>query len=262
MIQVVDCFIFYNELDMLRYRLEVLHEHVDWFVLVESYLTFAGNPKPFYYAEHRERFPHAEKIIHIQVRDPPIVGVAWDREHHQRNAIDRGLEIIDPYVDDLILISDCDEIPDPVVLERLRYDIDPDVRTYTFLQHFYYWDIEHFVSPDCAAAKAVRWDAYSQKFGRKPQAVREDREHLAEQIPCAGWHLSYFGNDRFVSNKIANFSHQELNLPEHTDVDVLARRRAAGVDVFGHPDPELRYIPIAENPYPPPRLDLLPHQCV
>lgn len=260
--RIIDCFIFYNELDMLRYRLEVLHEHVDFFVLVEATKTFAGRSKPRWYASEKKSpalKSFVDQIVHVVVDGSPA-GTAWDREHHQRNCIDRGLSRLHLSSNDLILISDVDEIPDPVVLERLRYDVDPDVRAYTLLQHFYYWDVEHFVSPDCAAAKAVRWDSYCQKFGRRPQAVREDREHLAEQIPRAGWHLSYFGDDRFVSNKIRNFSHQELNTPEHTDESVLAARRAAGEDVFGMPTPKLQYIPIAENPYPPPRLDLLPHQ--
>lgn len=261
---VIDCFVFYNELDMLAYRLNVLEEHVDWFVLVEATRSFAGNEKLLHYKEQKysPRFHRfREKIIHIVVDDAPD-GTSWDREWHQRNCIDRGLWLLQTGLsaDDLILISDVDEIPDPAVIRQLRTKQHDTRRAYTLLQHFYYWDVEHLVSEECAAAKAVRWDAYQHTFGRKPQLVREDREHLVEQIPRAGWHLSYFGDDRFVSNKIRNFAHQELNLPEHTDEATLAARRAAGQDVFGYPTPVLKQIPIAENPYPPPRLDLLPHQ--
>ena len=40
--KIVDCFIFYNEIDMLLYRLEILNEYVDYFILVESKYTFSG----------------------------------------------------------------------------------------------------------------------------------------------------------------------------------------------------------------------------
>ena len=42
---IIDCFIFYNEIDLLKFRLEYLYNIVDYFVLVESTTTFAGNKK-------------------------------------------------------------------------------------------------------------------------------------------------------------------------------------------------------------------------
>ena len=46
---VIDCFIFFNELEMLEFRLEELNEHVDYFVLVESNLTHTGIEKELFY---------------------------------------------------------------------------------------------------------------------------------------------------------------------------------------------------------------------
>ena len=43
--KIIDCFIFYNELDLLFYRLSVLNNVVDYFVLVEATKTHAGNDK-------------------------------------------------------------------------------------------------------------------------------------------------------------------------------------------------------------------------
>jgi beta-1,4-mannosyl-glycoprotein beta-1,4-N-acetylglucosaminyltransferase len=72
---LIDCFLFYNELDMLLYRLSVLDKHVDAFILVESAHTFIGNPKPLFYAENREKFAaFSEKIIHVVVEDSPYTG--------------------------------------------------------------------------------------------------------------------------------------------------------------------------------------------
>jgi hypothetical protein len=47
--QIIDCFTFFNELDMLEFRLTELDPYVDKFVIIESTKTFTGKPKPLYY---------------------------------------------------------------------------------------------------------------------------------------------------------------------------------------------------------------------
>ena len=44
---IYDCFTFYNELDLLEIRLNVLNDVVDRFVLVEMNKTHMGDDKPF-----------------------------------------------------------------------------------------------------------------------------------------------------------------------------------------------------------------------
>jgi beta-1,4-mannosyl-glycoprotein beta-1,4-N-acetylglucosaminyltransferase len=39
---LIDCFTFFNELDMLECRLEYLYDKVDQFVLVEADITHSG----------------------------------------------------------------------------------------------------------------------------------------------------------------------------------------------------------------------------
>ena len=41
---IIDCFSFYNEIEMLEYRLSILYEVVDYFVICESCITFMGHP--------------------------------------------------------------------------------------------------------------------------------------------------------------------------------------------------------------------------
>ncbi len=60
-----DVFRFFNELDLLELRLNILDAHVDYFVLVEATKTFSGLDKPLYYQENKERFAKwNHKIIH------------------------------------------------------------------------------------------------------------------------------------------------------------------------------------------------------
>ena len=48
MIKIIDCFIFYNELDLLTYRLNVLNNIIDYFIIVESKHTFIGKKKIYF----------------------------------------------------------------------------------------------------------------------------------------------------------------------------------------------------------------------
>ena len=46
-INIYDCFMLHNELDLLEIRLNVLNEFVDYFVIIESGQTHAGYKKKF-----------------------------------------------------------------------------------------------------------------------------------------------------------------------------------------------------------------------
>ena len=107
---VWDCFTFFNELDILELRLAELDPVVDRFVVAEATRTFSNEPKPLHFADNRQRFSRwLPKITHVIIDDLPAEGDAWDREAFQRNTVARGLGDARP--DDVIMISDVDEIP-------------------------------------------------------------------------------------------------------------------------------------------------------
>lgn len=73
---VYDCFQFFNELDILKIRLNVMNDVVDKFVISEATETFSGLKKPLYYEENKEMFKEFEdKIIHVVVDDTPQGGL-------------------------------------------------------------------------------------------------------------------------------------------------------------------------------------------
>ena len=106
---IYDCFTFFNELEILKIRLNEMYDAVDYFVLVESEETFRGAPKPLFFYENKNAFTrYKDKIIHIIVKGKFETGSPWAREAFQRNQIMRGLENCKK--NDIILISDVDEI--------------------------------------------------------------------------------------------------------------------------------------------------------
>lgn len=120
--KVYDCFMFFNEIELLKMRLEELDPVVDYFVLVESSETQRGDPKPFYFLDNRHLFEkYLSKIIHVIVDERhPEMGL-WERENYQRNCIARGLRHC--LSSDLVLISDLDEIPRPELISHLQHTL-------------------------------------------------------------------------------------------------------------------------------------------
>ena len=73
---LIDCFIFYNEIDMLAYRLKILSPIVDYFILVEATHTHTGILKPLFYdtIKNTDKFiNYNAKIIHVIIKDMPHI---------------------------------------------------------------------------------------------------------------------------------------------------------------------------------------------
>ena len=254
--QIADCFIFYNELKMLSYRLEVLNQVVDYFILVEATHTHVGRPKPLFFQENKHLFtPYLHKIIHIVVDDFPLVeGDHWLNENFQRNCISRGLEKLQLADKDLLLISDVDEIPDPILLsefKRLNYPIEIN----SLEQHFYYYNMTCRSNEKWYQAKIMSYETYK-SLGL---SCNELRQHQCPFVFPGGWHLSYFGDKDFIQNKIQNFGHQEFNLPHI--LDGIEEKMKSGTDLFSRDDIVFTVTPISENKYLPPKIHLLEAIC-
>ena len=111
---IYDCFSYWDEDLLLDLRFNILNKDVDFFVVVEGNKTWQNNSKNLRFDINKfEKF--RDKIIYIPVTDMPGGTDPYLRENFQRNAISRGLEKCKD--DDLIIISDLDEIPN---LSRLN----------------------------------------------------------------------------------------------------------------------------------------------
>ena len=120
--KIYDCFTFYNEFELLELRLKSLWDVVDCFVIVEANRKHNGEPKGFNFWARQDDFKDflpKIRFVPADLSQVPFKGTGdWSIENAQRNAIMRGL--IDAEPDDLILISDLDEIPAPDIFQRLQ----------------------------------------------------------------------------------------------------------------------------------------------
>lgn len=256
--KIVDCFTFYNELDMLEYRLSVLDETVDYFVLVEATKTHMGKDKPLFYSENKERFSKFNhKIIHIIVDDLIIPdvnnGEQWNNEKHQRNNIQKGLDTIELSDFDYIVISDLDEIPDPKVLADLKTS-NNKINYASLKQDFYYYNLNSIFNEVWTRAKIISYKEY-QSQQKLPSEIR--LANAPQLIENGGWHLSYFGDASYIKNKLTEFSHQEFNTEEITNEVNIQNKIDNFEDILGREGGSITKVPISENKYLPPQYDVL-----
>lgn len=119
--KIYDCFVFFNELKLLEFRLSMYYDYVDYFVLCECSKTLRGDDKPYYFEENKALFEkYADKIIHVKADNPPVSKGSddWSIEFYQRNQIAQGLK--DAQNEDLITISDLDEFYSPGILTAIK----------------------------------------------------------------------------------------------------------------------------------------------
>lgn len=208
--KIYDCFTFFNELDLLEIRLEEEFEYVDQFVICESRQTFQGEPKMLYFEQNKDRYQkYLSKINHIIIDELPKSGNPWDREHFQRNCLRSA--VIDANPQDIIIISDADEIISPKTLQILR-----------FVDGFIQLDMPMFQYYINLVAQTDGWSkpfAFTRNlldeipdfnFPRTNQdEVFKKFGDKATKIVQAGWHFTYLGGADQIRTKLNSFSHTD-----------------------------------------------------
>lgn len=232
---IYDCFIFYNEIKMLEFRLAELYDYVDYFVIIEADRTFSGTPKKSFFAENISKFEKfKDKIIAGNAIVPEKFKGKWDIEIFQRNHIRNLLDSLYPSDEDLIIISDIDEIPDR-----------NNLKVGSLEQDLYYYNLETKLDLSWRAAAIIEY-----KELKKYDSIQNFR--VGNNLPTikSGWHFSFFGNEEFIANKIRNYSHQEYNTEKHTNLDFIKKCISEKSDLFLR-EININSIQIKDNDYLP-----------
>jgi beta-1,4-mannosyl-glycoprotein beta-1,4-N-acetylglucosaminyltransferase len=188
--KIFDCCIYLDEDFLLDIRFNILNNFVDYFVIVESNRTWQNNKKNFNFnIEKFQKF--SDKIIYIKVQDMPNGKNPWIRENFQRNCITRGL--LKANNEDLIIISDADEIPDPEKI--IKFDMKKKYGVFEQKQYYYKLNLLNISNPMWYGSKAC-----VKKYLKSPQWLRElkikrrpfwrlDKMNLNYSIHDGGWHF-------------------------------------------------------------------------
>ena len=263
---IYDCIPFFNELDILKLRMQIMAPYVDKFVLEESTVTFSGEPKEMIFAKNREMFREfADKIVYVAVDNSPMSGVTThERDKFQKNQLIRGMRGCKP--DDIVIFSDVDEIPDPRTLQKVLAHFDAS-KIYHLAQRMFYCflNIEEIsgnllsITGEFPGVEKKQWLGTKVcSFGSLPEEgivyLREvsPEDPRSVRVADGGWHFGYMGGDgerdvaKRIGVKVQAAAHQEYNKARYLKEAV--DRLLCGEDIFGRNARFVR-VPIDES-YP------------
>ncbi len=234
--KIYDCFQFFNELDLLEIRLELLYDKVDYFVISETDKTHSNLPKELIFEQNKELFKkYSNKIIHIKESLPEdilspqkkltqssynnqyntIIDIfigesekelkkfpTFARDYMQREFIKLGL--INCEEGDYIMVSDLDEIPNPEVIEKIKNE--------RLINHCVMMDCHNFYINNIAHTNwyGTYVTEYKNTKTSSLTHLRNERVNMNKLFE-SGWHLSFVGGPDRVKTKIQSYSHQEYN---------------------------------------------------
>lgn len=235
---IYDVFTFFNELDILEMRLEMLDPYVDRFVLVECVETFSGNPKPLYFNENKKRFEkYLHKISHTMTMNPPksfddlrqravdpltddlekqicIQALTssnvppgelhWLKEFYQKETIRRALINSGIQDEDLCFIGDLDEFWNP----EKKYDFVEDYKLYKLRQIVYSLHLNVRSNEPWAATLLTK---YKNVKNSCLNHLRNPAKTEYDFIDNGGWHFTFMGGEEQIKLKLESYGHQEYN---------------------------------------------------
>ncbi len=242
---------YFDEDLMIELRLNILNEYVDKFVIVEATRDHSGNEKKLNF-DIKKFSKFENKIIYLVVDDIPEKVVnykkGWSpnfyRENFNRNAISRALTECSS--DDLIIISDADEIPNLEILNNIKIK-----RFAIFNQKEFIYKL-NLLSDQNWNGSAICY----KKYLKSPQWLR-DRKFTrrgflrkfffkTQFLENGGWHFSFLKKPKDIVKKLNSYAHSEFTVfaDENFIKENINKRK-----FFIDPNKKLKVVTI-DNVYP------------
>ena len=258
--KIFDCFMYFDEETVLELRLNILDKYVDYFVIVESSFTHKGDRRNLKF-DHQKFKKFKDKIIYITFDEEPLeiaknevnkkddeatksfkyIENAILRENGQRNHILKGLGLAKD--DDMILISDVDEIPNLENLDLSRIN----EKIILFKQDMFYYKFNlKLPNLDWTGTKGCK-----KKFLKSPQWLRnvKDRKYPFFRLDTffsdtkfidikillnGGWHFSNLKTASEIELKLKSYLHHrefDVNPLSLKEIDNLIKNKQAIYDL-------------------------------
>ena len=229
--KIFDCFMYFDEEVVLDLRLNILNKYVDYFVIVESTFNHKGEKRDLKF-NHEKFEKFKDKIIYLIYEEHPsnvelilendtndeksrkyILNAAY-RENGQRNFIYKGLDKAEN--EDIILISDVDEIPN---LEKLNF-FEIRQKIIFFKQDMFYYKFN-------LKLPGLKWTgskACKMKIFKNPQWLRNIKDKKfpfyridtifsktkyrdIEFVDNGGWHFTNIKTADEIEYKLRSYLH-------------------------------------------------------
>ena len=226
-------------------RLETLWSTVDYFVICESVLTFSGNSKPINFKI--ENFKQYEsKIRYLLIKDFPFESDnPWVYEGYQRNYLVNGL--YDASRDDWVILSDLDEIPNPIALKKFNPKLFLRARLIQ-LGYSYFINNLHVDGATPVFWNKAKLTTYAnlKNVFKNMESLRDYRPKgflrgikrffvnkvLTQSLSGGGWHFTWMGSVEDMVLKLESFSHQEFNVSRYKDKTAILKKIRSGKDLL------------------------------
>jgi len=228
--KIIDTIMFCNEYDMLELRLRIMADYVDKFVIIECDKTHSGVYKGFNLENHLGRYSQwMDKIEYVKATNQPAHNGPWENESWQRDQAVHGWKDL---ADDVILISDCDEIIRPEAIEFIR---NTNYNWYGLYMPAFYFKLNYMDTKPDFHYKI--WGRAYRGITVPPHRMRymgpnEVPGTTSISLHHAGWHFGWLGNEEFARNKIQSFAHTEINRPDILNNINIDKHIAEGRDHF------------------------------
>ena len=234
---IYDCFQYFNEDHMVDLRLNILNEYVDFFVISESTKTHQGKNKELNFnINNFSKFKNKIKYIVADYKEDigfkNHAGGESLIEQHQRNSLIEGIK--DAHLNDIIILSDSDEIPDLTKLNQIK--ASSKFIAFSQMMFMYKLNLKNLDENNWIGSKITLKKNISSmqalrdlKFKKYP-FWRVDKKNL--QIIQGGWHFSFLQTPRDIKKKIQSFSHGEFNTDNIVNEDKIKEKISQGVDIF------------------------------
>ena len=274
--KIIDCFLFYNELDMLEFRLTELNEHVDYFIILDSDFDFAGNKKDSMFELNKNRFDSwKEKIIRIDC--PELTIELFNQINTEKYPQYKNLstdiinkDIIIFYMmiklietlpqleldfEDIIMFSDIDEIPDFTTL-----DLIGDYLLFNSIilrQKRFFWTTK-YIDKDLSFGTSCH--QYT-KISRNPLVLdhfyklKSNKKFSNNTFLDSGWHFSHFEDLGNLHKKLELINNREYSLKD-------LKLKMNNLTPIKHPDLRDEYSLMNYEGNLPKNVHLLPEQPV
>ena len=237
--KIFDCTNYFNEDLMYGLRLEILDKYVDKFVVAESTYTHSGQPKKLHFDINRyQKFKH--KIHYIIVEEEPselikLDGLTYNQAQAMKrvNSLKRIKQqydvlvngIVDANDDDLIILSDCDEIPD---LENIKNTKLKKIMIFKQLLFYYKFDLHHNAMTWYGSKACLKKDLLTFNWLRNIKNKRykpwrldtffsKNKYTSVNILENGGWHFTNIKSPKDIVMKLSNFG--EHNEFEMSDID-------------------------------------------